>query len=407
LFYQNIAWPLIKYFGEVFAYAMRHFVKPLLGVALGIGILYLGATTAMSFFRSSLVTAFSPVCLVPGSTYVLPFCASLSGDEHRADFEELINVQSRFEEILDASKDTSTLPSTIKDSEIAIRDLRTLVRHSRLPSRHQLDLEFENFVLTANEASVDLSRYNSRIGATMDRVIATNTWTLAVLQGIEEKEAGTGVLPRILNTMTRAFTQPPLTLQQRIFDQYLLHVSSNKEEITRLISTAQALLLVLQNLDERLDTIYAIATHDDTTISRSQDELLASLWTKLGANSRSLKQNNQHLHLLRHVSAYRKKALMHVADTLLKLQLIQAELENLREGVAAPEVLGWRSEVPLTYHLDLIERGVERLRVARGESQRVEGETYRRLVRGGEDVREVGAGGGGAGEGQTVTVRAK
>jgi hypothetical protein len=92
---------------------------------------------------------------------------------------------------------------------------------------------------------------------------------------------------------------------------------------------------------------------------------------------------------------------MHVSDTLLKLREIQAELENLREGVAAPEVLGWRDELPLTFHLDLIERGVERLRVARGESVRVAGESYRRRMGAGEEgVRELGGA-------QTVTVRAK
>ncbi|KAF2128227.1 hypothetical protein P153DRAFT_343515 [Dothidotthia symphoricarpi CBS 119687] len=385
LFYRNIALPLAAYIFDIFAYAMRHFVKPVLGVVLGLGIIYLGFQAASVFLYSTLSSALTPVCLIPGSSYILPFCSNTEHETQRADFEELINVQSRFEDILDASKDTSTLPATIKDSEIAIRDLRTLVRHSRLPSRSQLDLEFANFVLTANEASVDLSRYNSRIGATMDRVIATNTWTMAVLSGISEKEASVGAVSRAFSSMTGVFIAPPPTLQQRIFDQYLLHVSQNKEEITRLIETAQALLQVLQNLDERLDTIYQIATNDDTTITKNQDELLSSLWTKLGGNSASVRANKSHLHLLRDIAGYRRKALKHVSQTLLKLQEIQAQLENLREGVAAPEVLGWRDEVPLTYHLDVIEKAVDRLRVSRGESMRVEGDNYRRMIRGGED----------------------
>ncbi|KAF1851327.1 uncharacterized protein K460DRAFT_362073 [Cucurbitaria berberidis CBS 394.84] len=405
LFYENVALPLLAHVFDIFSYAMRHFVKPILGVALGIAILLFCLQTATGMLRSTLSNALlAPVCLIPGSSYIIPSCTTTIYDNQLANFEELINVQTRFEDILDASKDSSTLPSTIKNSELAIRDLRTLVKYSKLPSRHELENEFEYFVQTAAEASQDLSRYNSRIGAAMDRVIATNTWTMAVLQGIEEKEASIGAVSRVVNAMTGAFVAPPPTLQQKIFDQYILHVGKNKEEITRLIETAQALLMVLNNLDGRLGTIYEIATNDDHSITRDQEELLSSLWTKLGGNRKDVKSNNQQLNLLKNISAYRKKAVLHVSETLLKLQEIQAELENLREGVAAPEVLGYRDELPLTYHLDLIEKGVERLRVSRGESMRVEGDTYRRMMRAGESsgeggVRELPV--------PTVTVKAK
>ena len=207
-----------------------------------------------------------------------------------------------------------------------------------------------------------------------------------VLSGISEKEASIGAVGRIINQLTGAFVAPPPTLQQRIFDQYLIHVSKNKDEITRLIETAQALLLVLQNLDERLGTIYEIATNDGHTISDRQDELLSSLWTTLGGNRRDVKANDKSLNLLSNINAYRKKAVIHVSETLLKLQEIQAELENLREGVAAPELLGYRSDVPLEVQIDTIGNGVERLQVSRGEHMRVQGDTYKRLMRGGEEA---------------------
>jgi hypothetical protein len=400
LFWENVVSPLLAHFLDIVSYALRHFIKPFLGVMLGIGVLVFGIQLASGVLRSTLSNAvLGPVCALPGSSYLISACVDIHSSGQQANFEELINIQGQFEDIVDASKDTSTLPSTIKNSELAIRDLRTLVRYSRLPSRKELDNEFEYFVQTANEASVDLSRYNSRIGAAMDRVIATNTWTMNVLQGISEKEASIGALSRVVNAVTGAFVAPPPTLQQRIFDQYVLHVSKNKEEITRLIETAQALLQVLNNLDDRLGTIFEIATNDDQTITRNQEELLSSLWTKLGGNRGDLKANSKSLNLLENISRYRKKAVMHVSDTLLKLQEIQAELENLREGVAAPEVLGYRDEVPLTFHVDVIEKGVERLRIKRGESMQVEGETYRRLMGGGQEARELPA--------PVVTVKAK
>jgi hypothetical protein len=403
LFWNNVAAPLVVHFLDIFSYALRHFIKPFLGVVLGLGILVFSIQLASGILRSTVSNAvMGPVCAIPGSSYLITACAIVDASDPQANFEELINVQGRFEDILDASKDTSALPATIKNSELAIRDLRILVKHSRLPSRQALDNEFEYFVQTANEASVDLSRYNSRIGAAMDRVIATNTWTMNVLSGLSEKEASIGAVGRVINQLTGAFVAPPPTLQQRIFDQYVSHVSKNKDEITRLIETAQALLLVLHNLDERLGTIYEIATSDDQTITGRQEELLSSLWTKLGGNRGDVKANTKSLNLLANISAYRKRAVNHVSNTLLKLQEIQAELENLREGVAAPEMLGYRSDLPLEYHIDAIGKGVERLQVSRGEHMRVEGDTYKRLMRGGEEAegrREL--------PGPTVTVRAK
>ncbi|KAF1914374.1 hypothetical protein BDU57DRAFT_519345 [Ampelomyces quisqualis] len=394
MFYLNLALPLLAYLWDIFGYANRHFFKPILSVALAVAIILFGLRMASSVVYSKISTALAPVCLVPGSSYLFSMCATLSS-ENQANFEELINVQSHFEDILDASNDASDLPATIKDSQMAIRDLRTLVRHSQLPSRHQLDMEFENFVATASEASTDLSRYNARIGAVVDRIINTNTWTMNVLRGIESDDKSIGAVGRIYNAMTGAFVSAPPTLEQRIFDQYVLHVNRDKEEIGSLIRTAQALLAVLTNMDERLDTIYSIAMGDDIAIRKKQDELLSHLWTKLGGNSVSVKANNRKLNLLENVSIYRRRALKHVSETLLKLQGIQAELETLHEGVSAPDVLGYRDSLPVAYHVDLIQRGVERLSAARGDARRIESKQIRKLMHGSKDdegVRELPAG---------------
>lgn len=388
LFWSNLILPLLKQFLDIFSYAFRHFVKPVLGVVVGFGILYMAITALRNTIYANMSDALlTPICSIPGSSYIIPFCAIDTTPQ--ANFEDLINIQGRFEDIIEASKDTSTLPSTIKNSEIAIRDLRMLVKFSQLPSRNQLETEFGHFIETAGEASRDLSRYNSRIGATIDRVLATNSWTMNVLHGIAEQDASIGSIGRVLNTVTGAFLAPPPTLQQRIFDQYLLHVGKNKEEITILIEQAQALLQILDRLDEQLTGIHEISLNDDRTITIKHEELLSHLWTKFGGNRSNRKANEQSLNLLKNIDTYRKKAVVHVSSTLLKLQEIQGELENLREGVAAPEVLGYRNEVPLTYYLDVIGKGVERLSAVRGESRRIENENIRRQLGTAEEVKEL------------------
>ncbi|KAH7390923.1 hypothetical protein DE146DRAFT_663079 [Phaeosphaeria sp. MPI-PUGE-AT-0046c] len=391
MFYENLMLPILALFWDVFSYAYRHLLKPILGVLFGVGIILFGLQMASGLVYSKITTAMAPLCLLPGSSYFLPMCAH-SQQGGVANFEDLIKVESRFEDILDAKSDSLGLPAAITESRLAIGDLRTLVRHSHLPSRSQLDVEFKDFLETARQASFELTRYNSHIEGMMQRVIGTNAWTLQVLQDIQYEDASIGVVGRVFNAATGAFLSPAPTLQQRIYDQYVLHVGKNRDEIEELITKAQALLAILTNLDERLDTINDLAVRDDTTITKRQDDLLSHLWTKLGGNSASVKSGNRHLNLLRNVYSYRRRALKHVTETLLKLQEIQAELENLHTSVSGPETLGSRSNLPITFYIDSIEHGVERLRSAKGQSDRIESAYNKKLLGGSaasEDVKEL------------------
>lgn len=392
LYYANmIATPILMFLLDIFSYAYRHLLKPIIGTALAIGIILFGLQMLSKAVYSQITTAMAPVCLVPGSSYLFSMCAQ-SQQGGVANFEDLIKIESRYEDILDAKSDNLGLPLAIKESQLAIGDLRTLVRHSHLPSRNQLDVEFKDFIETARQASLDLTRYNSHIEGVMQRVIVTNTWTLQVLQDLSYEDASRGSLGRVFNAITGSFISPAPTLQQRIYDQYILHVGQNRGEIEGLITQAQALLSILTNLDGRLDTINDLAVRDDTTVTKRQDELLSHLWTKLGGNSATVKQGNRQLNLLRNVQGYRRRALKHVTETLDKLQKIQAELENLYTSVSAPETLSERSKLPITFHIELIERGVERLRSVKGNSARIEGAYNSRLLGGGggsEDLKEL------------------
>jgi hypothetical protein len=196
----------------------------------------------------------------------------------------------------------------------------------------------------------------------------------------------------------------PGSLDELIFDQYVLHVGKMKEDIERLIQRSIALLALLNNLENRLEVIAEIAVRDDLIVSRDHDELLGQLWTKLGGNRSSKKAYGESLGLLRQVQDYRKSAMQHVSATLLKLQEIAAELENLREGVAAPEVVGY-GKVPLRYHIEVVEKSIERLKDSRGEALALERDQMKR------GLSDDGAGGSGrlelpAGKSKPVTIYA-
>ncbi|KAJ4292773.1 hypothetical protein N0V90_009436 [Kalmusia sp. IMI 367209] len=379
LFRAHVLWPILKYLLDVFANAMNSFMKPIFGFLLGFVILIGLIHYSSIFLRNTFEVILAPVCMLPFSSYFVPFCDT-SPSSRQPDFEQLVTVQSAFEDVLEANKDSYALPANMKKSQVAIRDLRSQVKFSRLPSRAELEVEFDYFIETAREASDHLAKYNAKIGYVMDQTISTNKWTLQVLHGIASQAENTGRLPRAiayLNPLSVLYA-PSDTLEQRIFEQYVLHVGKVKHDITGLIDMSESLIALLNALENRLDVIADIALRDDIHVSRDRELLLAQLWSRLGGNRSSKASSDASLQLLRQVMRYRSQAVQHVTATLLKLQEIAAGLENLRDGVAAPEVVGFRSDVPLQWHIEVVGRCIERLRDTRGETLAIEREAIKK-----------------------------
>lgn len=307
-------------------------------------------------------------------------------------FDQLMTVQSKFEEVLEESAGGVSLPLDMKRGETSIRDLRQVVRFSQLHSKNELVLEFDGFIETARIASYDLQKFNSHVGRGVDNILATARWTKRVLDGIAARDGSRGALQSFITDHVLAPFQPLKFTEDALLDQYIQHTRIVEDEIHRLIAEAQALLLVLQNLEDRLDVIHGIATRDNTHAQLSKDEILSQLWTQLGGNRSKLGKYDSQLRLLQHVGEYRRTAWAHVSGTILKLQAMGAELEELRERVGSAELLRDRAHVPLSVHIENIELGVERLEAGRNQAKRVENEYLRKtLDRGKEDEKLIGS----------------
>lgn len=163
-------------------------------------------------------------------------------------------------------------------------------------------------------------------------------------------------------------------------DQYIQHTHVVEEEINKLIAEAQALLLVLNNLEDRLEVIHGIATRDGMHAKALKEEILSELWTMVGGNRGKLNKMDRQLNLLQQVGVYRKNAYAHVSGTIIRLQAMGAGLEDLRERVGSPELLRDRISIPLSVHIENIQKGVERLEEGRQNARKLEDEHIRRTL---------------------------
>lgn len=381
--WKRIAAPILAYFTEIVALAL-HYAKPIIAYGLFAYLLIAGLIFGSNFLTTTLSNALTPVCRIPGVTFFFnpSFCPKYDVPEIAgpAEFDKLVQAQSAFEDILSASAYGVDLPLAMKRSEAGIRDLKNVVEYSQLPSKNELVFEFVGFIDTARQASQDLSRFNSRIGHAVDRILSTNRWTLNVIDGLAQSQVDAGSISRFISDNFNIFApfQPIALSRDLVLDQYLKHTSAVEEQIQSLISEAQALLAILDNLDGRLDSIFSIAKRDNVKVDEDRDKLLASLWTKLGGNRRDLGQKTAQIELLSNVKQYQRIAWAQVNTAVIKLLAIRADLEGLRERVAMPEIIG--DKVPLEVHIDAINLGIERLEQQRESSRKLESESYNRVL---------------------------
>jgi hypothetical protein len=371
---------------DILGGALKALKKPIswvLAIYAFLGLL----TLVQNLLTNSIYSALSPICRLPGSSFFhLPMCESSRLKLRKEDagaaveFDQLMTAQSRFEDILEQSAAGVSLPLDMKRGETSIRDLRQVVRFSQLSSRNELVLEFDGFIETARIASYHLQRFNSHVGRGVDNVLATARWTQRVLDDMAQKQSSRGIIPSFINDKILAPFQPLQFTESRLLDQYIQHTRIVSEEIETLITEAQALLGVLQNLEDRLEVIHGISYRDNMHAQVSKDEILSQLWTLLGGNRAALGKYNKQLSLLRQVGEYRKIAWAHVSGTILKLQAMGAELEELRERVGSAELLRHRADIPLAVHLESIRLGVERLEKGREAARELEKQHLERVL---------------------------
>lgn len=125
---------------EVFSGALLLLKKP---VSYMLAAWFLFGLTIMvkNLVTNSIYASLSPICRMPGVSYLeLPFCPaykvdSSNGPPPTVEFDKLMSMQAQFEEVLEESAGSVSLPMDMKRGEASIRDLRQLVRYSQLSSR--------------------------------------------------------------------------------------------------------------------------------------------------------------------------------------------------------------------------------------------------------------------------------
>ncbi|KZL83259.1 hypothetical protein CI238_07829 [Colletotrichum incanum] len=386
---------ILAWIFNVIGMALGYVQKPL-ALCLAVWLFFGASIMLQNLVTKSITTSLSPICRIPGAAYLdLPFCPSFTSStgggqdagSSNVEFDDLMNVQSQFEQVLERSADGVSLPMEMKRSESSIRDLRTMVRYSELPQRDELVYEFNEYIDTARMTAADLQKFNVHVGSAVDSVISINRWTSRYLDTLSASETtDVGVFSQWSNWLFYPFTPTVTPFSERtLLDKYIEHTAMVSDRISSLIVEAQGVLLLLTKAEEHLNQIYELVTRSSNSVKSRRDEVLWTLWTLVGANNKRLHNLNAQLSLLRQVDRQRSTAVAQVSALIVDLEKIQAGLGDLRDRVAAPELVrDSAAAIPLTVHIETIDRGVERLEDARQRIRANENDRIREaLARGG------------------------
>ncbi|THH32243.1 hypothetical protein EUX98_g1928 [Antrodiella citrinella] len=355
----------LSYFWRIFVDVFRGLRYPLTFLLLLWILAFLMGQLSHAFH-----TVFSPLCYLPGTSGI-PFCRPATPRAPQwADFPKLMDVQSStFEQLLDSTVGSSELSLEVKKAEMATSDLVTLVKVSDLKSKEILSRTLEEFVLDAKTTGRGLQKLGSKIAGAVDSIVAVNDHALHTIEESERKHSGLIVFwPLSSGMATRN------AVRETFADA--MGVLSN--QVSRIILEAEASIVNLDRLEERLLILYEIVSREDKFISAEKADLLAELWTILGGNRRRLRGLEGHTFLLRNIGEYRRRAQAHVVAAMQTLQGMSEDMEDIRERVAAPEIVGER--IPIEVHIKSISAGLERLTQKRIKAQEREEEAMRRML---------------------------
>jgi hypothetical protein len=209
-------------------------------------------------------------------------------------------------------------------------------------------------------------------------IIAINDYALHEIEAANSR-------PSALS-LRRLWRPSGASIKQVVTRTFTDAMSTLSTNMRRLVLEAEVSISDLNTLEEHLKSIHEIVSREDSSITEAKDELLAQLWTSLGGNRKELKGMNKHLVLLKGVGGYRDRARAHVVAALQTLETMAEEMEELRERVAAPELVG--SAIPVEVHMKSIRSGLERLKDRRIGAKHAEEQIRNRVLRSEDEVKE-------------------
>lgn len=228
------------------------------------------------------------------------------------------------------------------------------------------------------------------------RVLAVQDWSL---RSIQEARASLPS-PNSLLARFHPFAPTPDYVHKKISSTFTSCMDLVSDQLQSLIVLAQLSETNLQSLENKLSIIHSLLGRENLTQSEKKEEVLADLWVQLfnkRERDRKMRSVEGEIELLRDLENYRKRAVAFVAGAVQALSEMQEGMDELRERVKRPVLLGavdgvsgtaeirTAYNIPMEAHIEGIQNGLKRLQFGRKKAREVGKEVMDRLMAEEED----------------------
>ncbi|KAG0047595.1 hypothetical protein BGZ83_007354 [Gryganskiella cystojenkinii] len=252
--------------------------------------------------------------------------------------------------IIHSNKGNLPLPLLLKRAEIAVVDLKVLVKHSTLPQEPKglLVDQLQSFHTRAKAVSRKLQFLQARANGCVDGLVIRNTYLTVELDRLEEQQRSWNELQENGSAVSRFWHHYFASNQglamalgaQKLQQLYQGTMEEARGHVRELILQAQDVLQNLDTMDQILSSIHEIVTLERREQNKAQDETLAMLWSKLGGNRIQKEFHRENLQLLMDMESQRKATVGQIQTALFKLTEFEAEIGTLRERIVDAAVGG-------------------------------------------------------------------
>ncbi|KAG0204220.1 hypothetical protein BGX33_008642 [Mortierella sp. NVP41] len=238
------------------------------------------------------------------------------------------------------------LPLVLKRAELAVVDLKVLVRHSSLPERARSLLveQLEAFHNRAKVTSRKLQFLQARANGCVDGLVIRNVYLtveLDRLEGQRERLLGeggdgggrSGFLGRAWEFFAGTHDLEVASSEKKLRQLYQGTMEDAKNHVRDLILQVQDVLQSLDAMDQTLSNIHDLTTQERRQQNKEQIEVLSQLWAQLGGHRMQREMYRENLDLLQNMDGERKATVGQIQSALWKLTDFEAEIGVLRERI--------------------------------------------------------------------------
>ncbi|KAI5842560.1 hypothetical protein DFP73DRAFT_480233 [Morchella snyderi] len=328
-----------------------------LGCFFGLG----RAAFLLLLIAGSSFLAFFSVVSSPYFTALSQYKTTYPSNSPSIDFPTLMSIEISLENTIESATGGSALARLLKESEMIVNDLGTVVKHSDLSCSKTLGGGLDHFAADAREGVNALQMFETSVGEVFDQLLGANQEFLGEFAELQQR----GRYITIPFISKRANAKHTTTQLSANFKKTAHLLESN---IKALISTGESIVASLDALCQQHHPIYDEIVREFVSIERQE----GSPWTRIGWESpgasvvRKTKMRES-LALLAAIGTYEEKARGYVENIHLELETMVGEMKNLQRRVSRVLVNFRNDDAGANYSAEIsLERQVEAVEEAVG-----------------------------------------